>query len=308
VSLAFHVVALCVVLPWTFPILAHQEAWLFAGPATLPDDTAEELNEIRFEPLEWENTTPRQVVFDEPTADLADDLLSDLLPTASVSAATPVAIPGALDSDLAGTSAGEAAVGGTSGPIDGPRGGRSGATTFFGTRSRGDRFVFVVDNSSSMKEGRLEAAIAELVRCIDALGPRQSFYVIFVSDQTYPMYYPQPAADLVAATPPNKQRLADWLQKVRLAGGKNRELITAMDKAAALRPHAVFLLWDGRIDDLTVRRDVITHLTRPNQWPFPVHTLGMGAMSAESEQNLAAIAQAQRGLYRRVDVPGPNAR
>jgi hypothetical protein len=67
-------------------------------------------------------------------------------------------------------------------------GSRLDATLFFGTEARGDRFVFVVDNSSSMKGGRLEMAVAELRRTIDALSPRQSFYVIFVSDQTYPMF------------------------------------------------------------------------------------------------------------------------
>ena len=118
-----------------------------------------------------------------------------------------------------------------------------------------------------MKGGRLEAATAELLRAIDGLGPRQSFYVVFVSDQTYPMFYPAAAADLLPATAPNKKRLADWLPKAILASGNNRKLIEAMDMAASLRPHAVFLLWDGdmRYSD-KVRFDVMTHLTRPNQW------------------------------------------
>ena len=89
-----------------------------------------------------------------------------------------------------------------------------------------------------------------------------------------------------------------------LASGKNRELIKAMDMAAALRPHAVYLLWDGdmRYSD-KVRLDVMTHLTAPNQWNFTVHTLGMGITSLDSEQNLTAIAQAHGGLFRRIDVP-----
>ncbi len=70
-------------------------------------------------------------------------------------------------------------------------GGRMDSTLFFGTEAKGNRFVFVVDNSSSMKGGRLEMAVAELVRTVEGLSPRQSFYVIFVSDQTYPMFYPQ---------------------------------------------------------------------------------------------------------------------
>jgi hypothetical protein len=169
--------------------------------------------------------------------------------------------------------------------------------------------VFVVDNSSSMKDGRLEAAIAELSRSVDAMGRRQAFYVIFVSDQPYPLFYPQPAPNLILATPENKQLLGEWLGKVRLASGKNRELIKAVDMAAALRPDSVFLLWDADLKySEAVRRDVLNHLTSPQPWTFTIHTLGMGALSPESEQNLADIAQAHGGTYRRIDVKPPGAR
>jgi hypothetical protein len=70
--------------------------------------------------------------------------------------------------------------------------GAPGAALFFGTKAKGNRFVFVIDNSSSMKGGRLEMALAELVKTVESLTPRQSFYVIFVSDQTYPMFMVNP--------------------------------------------------------------------------------------------------------------------
>jgi hypothetical protein len=169
--------------------------------------------------------------------------------------------------------------------------------------------VFVVDNSSSMRDGRLDAAIAELVRSVESLSPRQAFYVIFVSDQPYPMFYPQPAADLLPATPENKKRLSAWLPKALLASGKNREIIKAMDLAASLRPQAVYLLWDGDMRySEKVRLEVMTHLTRPNQWNFAIHTLGMGVTSLDAEYNLTAVAQAHGGTYRRVDVPAGRGR
>jgi hypothetical protein len=182
--------------------------------------------------------------------------------------------------------------------------GAPGAALFFGTKAKGNRFVFVIDNSSSMKGGRLEMALAELVKTVESLTPRQSFYVIFVSDQTYPMFYPQLEPDMIPATPLNKKRLIEWLPKAILASGKNRELIKAMDMAAALRPQAVYLLWDGDMKySENVRLDVMTHLTAPNQWNFTVHTIGMGLTSLDSEQNLTAIAQAHGGMFRRIDVP-----
>ena len=124
-----------------------------------------------------------------------------------------------------------------------------------------------------------------------------------------PMFFPQQEPSLVPATPENKRRLAEWAPKAILASGKNRELIKAMDLAASLQPQAVYLLWDGDLRySETVRLDVLTHLTQPNEWPFIVHTLGMGITSPNSEQNLRMIAQAHSGTFRRIDVPASRTR
>jgi hypothetical protein len=206
-----------------------------------------------------------------------------------------------------GTGSGGGKAGGV--PVSPRNSNRLDSTLFFGTQARGNRFVFVVDNSSSMKGGRLEMAVTELVKTVEGLSPKQNFYVIFVSDQTYPMFYPQREPSLVPATPANKKRLADWAPKAILASGKNRELIKAMDLAASLQPQAVYLLWDGDLRySETVRLDVLTHLTEPNQWKFIVHTLGMGITSPNSEQNLRTIAQAHSGTFRRIDVPAVRTR
>jgi len=79
--------------------------------------------------------------------------------------------------------------------------------------------------------------------------------------------------------------------------------MNAMNMAADLRPDAVFFLWDGRIDHAGVRQDVMTHLTRPNQWTFAIHTIGMGVDSLDAEHNLKTIAAAHGGTFRRVDIP-----
>jgi len=115
-----------------------------------------------------------------------------------------------------------------------------------------------------MKGVRLETAVAELLRTVDALTPKQAFYVIFVSDKTYPMFYPSPAPQMILATPENKKQLAAWLPKAILASGKNRELIKAMDLAASLNPHAIYLLWDGDLGySDAVRFEVMSHLPSP---------------------------------------------
>lgn len=154
-------------------------------------------------------------------------------------------LPADLDTMMAGAGGLDAdGVGGPSGLGSGNqrgeggggsrKGGAMGSSLFFGAESKGNRFVYVVDNSSSMKDGRLQFAVAELQKSVGALTQKQSFYVIFVSDQTYPMFYPTAEPAMLPATAANKQRLAEWLPKAILASGKNRELIKAMDLAASL--------------------------------------------------------------------------
>jgi hypothetical protein len=310
-SIGIHALALALCLRWTYATLAEQSVSLFASQADWNDDASAELDEIQIEPVMLDDPRMEKVAFEESNTNIADDLIKDLLPVEPAVAHASLAIPAFPTGDYGELASIDAepgrdeAFGGQPGAADGPLG----STTFFGAKSAGDRFVFVIDNSSSMKDGRLEAAILEMLRCVEAMTRRQSFYVIFVGDQPYPMFYPEASPDLLPASAENKKRLAEWLGKVRLAEGKNRELIKAVDLAAALRPHAVFLLWDGDLRySEAVRRDVMNHLTRPQPWQFAIHTLGMGKLSMESEQNLAAIAAARGGVYRRVEVPGPSLR
>jgi hypothetical protein len=300
-SFAVHAVAMVLCLTFTFATLVQQNTPLLASPTDLDHETADEISEVEIEPTKFEDAELQNVVAEDADFNIADNLLREFEPTELGAGSQPLGDIGQLDalpSELGTLMAGAGSPGG------GKPGGPLGEAVFFGARSKGDRFVFVIDNSSSMKGGRLEAATVELLSTVDSLSTRQTFYVIFVSDQTYPMFYPLPAPELLPATPANKKRLAEWLPKAILASGKNRELIKAMDMAAALRPHAVFLLWDGDLKySDKVRLDVMTHLTRPNQWDFAIHTLGMGTSSLDAEYNLTAIAHAHGGTFRRIDVP-----
>jgi von Willebrand factor type A domain len=298
-SLGFHVLLLLVGGLATFATLTQNQFFLQATAGDLPEETLDEPSEVEVQPLASDEFDPQDTEVENPQFEPGQHLLDSLtqkLDSGAVAAPGDVGLSNTLPSDL-----GTLMAGGGDGT---PGGGPVGSASFFGTHSQANRVVFVLDNSSSMKGGRLEAALAELVRSVQAMSARQSFYVIFVSDQPYPMFFPNAAAGLLPATAANKQRLAEWLHHVQLAGGKNRQLITAMDMAAALRPESVFLLWDGDMRySERVRRDVMVHLTQPDQWNFTIHTLGMGVESLDSEQNLMAIATAHGGTYVRVDIP-----
>jgi hypothetical protein len=296
-SLGVHVALLLVGGLATYATLTQNEFLLHASANNLPEETFDEPSDIEIEPIATEELEPQDTFVDSPHFELGEHMMDSLIPAPDsgiVGAASNLGLVSGLPSDL-----GTLMAGGGEGE---PGGGPVGSASFFGSQSKADRVVFLIDNSSSMKNGRLEAAVDELVRSVEAMSKRQSFYVIFVSDQPYPMFYPEPAAGLLPATAPNKKRLGEWLRGLRSAGGSNRKLTVAMDLAATLRPETVFFLWDGRIDHAGVRRDVMLYMTRPQPWNFTIHTLGMGVESLDSEQNLRAIAEAHGGTYLRVDI------
>jgi Mg-chelatase subunit ChlD len=70
--------------------------------------------------------------------------------------------------------AGIPAEGAGGGSAAGSRGGKQGTdASFFGAKSRGNRFVFVVDNSGSMGDGRMETTLMELQRSVEAMKEDQ---------------------------------------------------------------------------------------------------------------------------------------
>jgi hypothetical protein len=326
-SLMLHAVILLAIISITVAAVVHSEPVFTTTILDLGEKPAEHSDNFdlgQLEALDTTNLDEQNDAHQVLQADSLEPVMRDVIPVDFESAIVgppnpgeegsvgpPPTDRGTIPAGAGGNSA--TGTGSPSGSGSGQKrggsgiartGGPVGSAMFFGTQTKGNRFVFVVDNSNSMKNGRLEMALAELVKTVESLSPKQSFYVIFVSDQTYPMFYPNPEPELIPATPQNKNRLREWLPKAILASGKNRELIKAMDMAAALQPQAVYLLWDGDLKySDAVRLDVMTHLTAPNQWNFVVHTIGLGVTSLDGEQNLTAIAQAHHGVFRLVEIP-----
>jgi hypothetical protein len=179
--------------------------------------------------------------------------------------------------------------------------GLGGAATaqFFGTKIEGRRIVFVLDNSGSMQQGRLEAVIAELQRCVESLDENQEFYVAFYSDVAYPLFYPNPAENYIRPTARNKQRLAAWLDTVELCLGD--AVVDALAGAISIEPDTVFLLSDGRIQG----EKKMAFLLGAGGGEFPIHTVGVGlsAGATTSRENLQQIASANGGDFREAEVP-----
>jgi hypothetical protein len=167
-----------------------------------------------------------------------------------------------------------------------------------GTAAAGKRFVFVIDNSGSMKEGRIETTFLQLIASVESMRPDQQFFVIFYSDRAYPLFYPDSASQLVPATRENINRLKAWLPTVELCSGG--DLIEAMELAVELRPDVVFMLSDGAINS----QRTMSFMTNSNNWTFAVHTLGMNVKGPEQTRKLGFIAQANRGTFQLVQPSG----
>jgi hypothetical protein len=169
------------------------------------------------------------------------------------------------------------------------------SATYFGILTQGKRFVYVVDNSNSMTNGRFDTACYELMSSVDGLAESQQFYVIFFSDTAYPLFYPNAAKTWVPATKQNKDRLRKWLGTVQLA--LHTKAQAAMMQALAVKPDAVFLLTDGAFTDGTM-----AYLLEQPKGKTKIHTLGMQVSKGGAEANLKQIAEHFDGTYKEVEV------
>ncbi len=293
-SVAFHLGLLLLLGLATFATWQDERPILAASLAQAAEELVEEIGEVEIQPLELEVPDPFDSAV-EPDALVSDALdLPDLSPAGESLDAAMVGsdLDDLLSGDFAQQGAGALGSGGAG---SGGGGQKSGRAKFFGAQAQGDRFVFVVDNSRSMVDGRMETALLELTRSVEALTPKQFFYVILYSDKAYALFHPQPADQLLPATPENKQRLRNWITTVQLCYGGR--VLDAIELAASLEPQAVFLLSDGLIG-----ASAMQSLIGPHERKFVLHTLGMTVPNAEAATNLSAIARAHRGTFRSVMV------
>jgi DNA-directed RNA polymerase subunit RPC12/RpoP len=126
----------------------------------------------------------------------------------------------------------------------------NGGTSFFGKKLTVDSIAYVIDASGSMQGDRFRRARQELVNALKEMRSNQRFYIVFYTDQTYPLFWPNPVVELQPATTLNLQRTMFWLEKAKTSGGTSPQ--KAMRIALALKPDVVFLLSDGDIPPETL--------------------------------------------------------
>ena len=160
-------------------------------------------------------------------------------------------------------------------------------TRFFGVEAAGERFVFVVDNSTSMLDGgRLGRVHAELRRAIGQLKWPQAFYLIAFDSQTQAI----PWGPFVTAHSKDAQKVSGWLARLTQHDGTLPG--PALRQAVGLKPDAVFFLTDGEFDTPGTEQ-----IKAWNKFQVPIHVLDFGP--GPPVPILQKIAADSGGVYRK---------
>ncbi len=268
-SLVAHIIVILALALLTFATVQRKpEVVLTATSVDGQDEPIEEFSEVEFE--EIDDVGIEDPVLDPEFSELTEIAVSDIsMPAAATSAPSNAATANGSSASSQPSASPTTKPGRTSN--------QQGSVSFYGSKSKGNRFVFVVDNSGSMVNGRMLTTLDQLMSSVNQMTPKQEFYVIFFSDTAYPLYYPNTVDDLVPANKQHKGKLAEWLKTVELCKGGDYE--TAMKKAFGLHPDVIFLLGDGG----GVGQDEMRMMTDPNVTRPTINTFAMGASRAGAE-------------------------
>lgn len=176
--------------------------------------------------------------------------------------------------------------------------GEQASAEFFGTRSYGSKFVFVIDGSSSMMQGRWLRAQRELISTINELDDGQEFLVLVYNTSTAVMFNERVEdAVLIPASAKNKHRIKIWLGNRRPRGGTLPA--RTMQLALAIKPDAIYFLSDGELGDDTIFRLATWNAPkeddRGQMRQVPIHTVLLG--SRFGALTMKAIADQNNGIF-----------
>lgn len=157
--------------------------------------------------------------------------------------------------------------------------------SFYGIRTQGQVFIYVVDCSGSMiEDARLARAKVEVRRSVMALQYPQRFKVIFYNEAPLPSPGDAPkSADLFG-----KDQLLRWMSTIEPGGETDPR--AAMKLALALRPDAIFLLSDGEYPD-----GAADAIAKANTGKIPVHCVDLSGGAGGNQ--LRQIASDSGGQY-----------
>ena len=157
---------------------------------------------------------------------------------------------------------------------------------FFGVRATGRRFIFLIDASSSMLDGKDQAARRELIASVGRMDPGMELEVIFFTT-TITRVFGQ------FASLKDRENIIDKIANATpLTGGT--PVMPALREAIRMNPDAVFLLTDGAFNE----GDISAETRSLNSENIPINTIAFVDRSMESV--LKRVASDSGGDYRYV--------
>lgn len=188
-----------------------------------------------------------------------------------------------------------------------------GNSKFFGIEATGNRIVYIIDMSISMRHrsyhgSRYDRAVAEVMTSVQQLGPEQAFYVYLFCFDMYEMNIGQSTGTFCTPTVENKEKLRNWLNSVRLGSGTDpRESLV---QALGQKPSCVFLLSDGEFNGVRYNngrfgktKTAVRIAEEFNVSDCPIHTIGLEDKA--NQRKMTAIAEESGGTYRFVSARDP---
>lgn len=174
---------------------------------------------------------------------------------------------------------------------------------FFGSKAIGNRFVYVVDASPSMRRDRaFDAAKEEILRSLRSMKPKQRFAILFFGG-TVDVLELDPGEKIdqpQSATPENIEKAIRWLAKNTIQKD-GKPPIDAIKSALELEPDGIFLLFDGdtKLDNWTqIVRQLNTSdgLLSDGGTKVPIHVIHF--FRDEFQRSMQRLAEENGGTYR----------
>lgn len=157
---------------------------------------------------------------------------------------------------------------------------------FFGVTAAGQRFVFLIDASGSMLDGKDVAARRELVASVKRMAPHMELEVIFFTNTMTRLF------GKFQSLEDRRQVISEIESAKPLTGGT--PVMPALSEALGMEPDAIFLLTDG----VFAEGDISGQTRTLNRNEIPINTIAFVNRSMESV--LKKVASDSGGDYRYV--------
>jgi hypothetical protein len=179
-----------------------------------------------------------------------------------------------------------------------PGTGSGNGTSMYGIPSKGKKFVYVIDRSSSMTDVLVQAK-SELMASLRRLDESQAFQVIFFNDAPREL---RTRFAMFHGTEADRQLVEDQLAGVSASGGTNRHL--ALQEALKFQPDVIYFLTDAEDPMTAAQREDVRKRLRGAQINCVEFGIGpaVGQDGKQVSNFLHKLAQESGGGHVYIDI------